>query len=132
MAWSHFVGQLRIVKQPELIWKQPTKIDWQNWVLITMPWLLNTAEFNFHGLNITKISQKWVCSWVFSIWWERQALEHCNCVLCCLSNSCLRKSKRYSKHFTYRDILWQLKMLRKKECHIYTHTHKYTQVCVHV
>lgn len=100
--------QLRIVKQPGLIWKQPTKIDWQKWVLITMPCLLTTAEFNFHGLNITKITQKWIHSCGFSIRWERQALEHCNCVLYWLTNSFLQKKKRYSKHFTYRDILWQL------------------------
>lgn len=85
--------QLRIVKQPGLIWKQPTKIDWQKWVLITMPCLLTTAEFNFHGLNITKITQKWIHSCGFSIRWERQALEHCNCVLYWLTNSFLQKKK---------------------------------------
>lgn len=116
--------QLRIVKQPGLIWKQPTKIDWQKWVLITMPCLLTTAEFNFHGLNITKITQKWIHSCGFSIRWERQALEHCNCVLYWLTNSFLQKKKKDTASILLIEISCdncdhylsnEKKMLRKKD-----------------
>lgn len=99
--------QLRIVKHPGLIWSQhhnglaKLSINYH-----TLP--PTAAEFNFHGLNITKITQKWIHSCGLSKWWQRTTFAHCNFVLYCLTNSCLQKKikRRYRIHFIYMDIMW--------------------------
>lgn len=71
---------------------------------------------------------------LFHMMRERRALEHCNFVLCCLLIVVSRK--RYSKHFTYRDIPWQLRSLSQqlknsqKKSAISIHIH--TNACIYV
>lgn len=61
------------------------------------------AEFNFHGLHITKITQKWIHPSGLSKWWQRPTFTHCNCVLYCLTNSCLQK--KIKKEYTENILL---------------------------